>query len=60
MNGHLRKAASPLSWLPIVAFFEGNRTRAGFLQKCSCKRELNGADCFAFEEFRVGGKAEGF
>ncbi len=60
MNCHLSKAASPLSQLPKVAFFEGNRTCARSLQKCSCKGELNGADCFAFEEFRVGGKAEGF
>ena len=60
MNGHLRKAVSHLSWLPIVAFFESNRSRVGSLQKCSCKGELNGADCFAFEEFGVGGKAEGF
>lgn len=25
-----------------------------------CKIEINGANCFAFAEFSVGGKAEGF
>jgi hypothetical protein len=60
VNCHLRKAARPLSQLPKVAFFESNRTCAGSLQKCSCKGELNGAGCFAFQEFGVGGKAEGF
>jgi hypothetical protein len=60
VNCHLRKAASPLSWLPIVAFFKSNRTRVGSLQKCSCKGELYGTGRFAFEEFGVGGKAEGF
>jgi hypothetical protein len=60
VNCHLRKAASRLSQLPKVAFFEGNRTRVGSFQKCSCKGGLKGSDCFAFEEFGVGGKAEGF
>jgi hypothetical protein len=27
---------------------------------CSCKRELDGADGFAFEEFGVGSDTEGF
>jgi len=26
----------------------------------SCKRELDGADCFTFEEFSIGSEAEGF
>jgi hypothetical protein len=28
--------------------------------RCSCKRELDGTDCFTFEEFGVGSEAEGF
>jgi hypothetical protein len=28
--------------------------------KLACKRELDGADCFTFEEFGVGSEAEGF
>jgi hypothetical protein len=30
------------------------------LRRCSCKRELDGADCFTFEEFGVGSEAKGF
>jgi hypothetical protein len=38
---------------------------AGFLltdpsKRCSCKRELDGTDCFTFDKFGVGIKAEGF
>jgi hypothetical protein len=29
-------------------------------KRSSCKVELDGADCFTFEEFGVGSKAEGF
>jgi len=29
-------------------------------KRCSCKEELDGADCFTFEEFGVGSEAEGF
>ena len=27
---------------------------------CSCKKELDGADGFTFEEFGIGGDTEGF
>ena len=43
---------------------EASRERKSFcrppLQKRSCKRELDGADGFAFEEFGVGSDTEGF
>jgi hypothetical protein len=29
-------------------------------RRCSCKRELGGANCFTFEECGVGSQAEGF
>jgi hypothetical protein len=29
-------------------------------RKCSCKRELDGTDCFTFDKFGVGIKAKGF
>jgi transposase InsO family protein len=29
-------------------------------KRCSCKGELDGADCFTFEEFSVGSEDEGF